>query len=386
MDTQQNADNQVTNSNFTYFAPAERDDINKVKNQVDTLLKSPDFLALINSIPIIFMILNSSRQIVFGNERLANFLKIPSDQVPIGMRPGEIFNCIHSHENKGGCGTSEACEMCGAVNAIVDGLKGITCANECRILIGDGTEALDLKVYASPYRINDEDYVIFSIEDTSSEKRRAVLERTFLHDIINTAGGLKGITQLLKESPEDFDEFKDIIFELSTTLIDEINAQRQLLAAENDDLAVNLSEVNSIHLINSVIDTYKNHSVAENKQITLHSEVNIVNFLTDEPLAKRVVGNMTKNALEASDNGQTVTINCKDTPDYIEILVHNETVMPREVKLQMFQRSFSTKGSGRGIGTYSMKLLMEKYLKGKISFTSEEGEGTTFTASFLKNN
>jgi sensor histidine kinase regulating citrate/malate metabolism len=54
--------------------------------------------------------------------------------------------------------------------------------------------------------------------------------------------------------------------------------------------------------------------------------------------------------------------------------------MPPEVQLQIFQRSFSTKGKGRGVGTYSMKLLTERYLGGKLAFTSAAGEGTTFTA------
>ena len=53
--------------------------------------------------------------------------------------------------------------------------------------------------------------------------------------------------------------------------------------------------------------------------------------------------------------------------------------MTREVQLGVFQRSLSTKGSGRGLGTYSMKLLTERYLKGHVSFTSTASGGTTFT-------
>jgi sensor histidine kinase regulating citrate/malate metabolism len=44
----------------------------------------------------------------------------------------------------------------------------------------------------------------------------------------------------------------------------------------------------------------------------------------------------------------------------------------------MFKRSFTTKGIGRGLGTYSMKLLGEKYLKGKVGFESSKQNGTTF--------
>lgn len=53
--------------------------------------------------------------------------------------------------------------------------------------------------------------------------------------------------------------------------------------------------------------------------------------------------------------------------------------MPQSVKDQIFNRSFSTKGAGRGVGTYSIKLLGERYLSGKVSFTSTPDEGTTFS-------
>jgi signal transduction histidine kinase len=56
--------------------------------------------------------------------------------------------------------------------------------------------------------------------------------------------------------------------------------------------------------------------------------------------------------------------------------------MPRHVQQQLFQRSFSTKGGGRGLGTYSIKLLSERYLKGDVSFVSSQAEGTTFTVRF----
>jgi signal transduction histidine kinase len=36
---------------------------------------------------------------------------------------------------------------------------------------------------------------------------------------------------------------------------------------------------------------------------------------------------------------------------------------------------------GRGIGTYSAKLITERYLGGSLSFTSSEDEGTTFAVT-----
>ncbi|MDX9871242.1 MAG: ATP-binding protein [Clostridia bacterium] len=58
--------------------------------------------------------------------------------------------------------------------------------------------------------------------------------------------------------------------------------------------------------------------------------------------------------------------------------MHNNQYIPREAQLQLFKRSYSSKGSGRGLGTYSMKLLGERYLGGYVHFISEVHNGTTF--------
>jgi signal transduction histidine kinase len=92
-----------------------------------------------------------------------------------------------------------------------------------------------------------------------------------------------------------------------------------------------------------------------------------------------------KNALEATSRGGVVTLSCVESGDDLLFSVHNPGVMPCDVQLQLFRRSFSTKdGSGRGMGTYSVKLFGEKYLKGKIAFKSRDPEGTTFTFTLPK--
>jgi signal transduction histidine kinase len=101
--------------------------------------------------------------------------------------------------------------------------------------------------------------------------------------------------------------------------------------------------------------------------------------VTDRALLGRVIGNMLKNALEASRPGEAVTAGCERQVGQVRFWVHNSAVMPRSTQLQLFQRSFSTKGAGRGLGTYSIKLLGERYLGGRVVFSSVEGQGTTFT-------
>jgi len=97
---------------------------------------------------------------------------------------------------------------------------------------------------------------------------------------------------------------------------------------------------------------------------------------------RRMIGNMAKNALEASQAGDVVRLKCEPVGDEIVFSVWNRHVIAPDAQLQIFNRSFSTKGQGRGLGTYSVKLLTERYLKGRVWFRSAEGEGTTFFAAY----
>jgi len=87
---------------------------------------------------------------------------------------------------------------------------------------------------------------------------------------------------------------------------------------------------------------------------------------------------MVKNALEASPEGYTVTLGVDKSTAGFNFWVHNATVISASYHQRIFQRDFSTKGSGRGLGTYSMKLL-GRFLSGDVSFESSPEGGTRFT-------
>jgi signal transduction histidine kinase len=123
---------------------------------------------------------------------------------------------------------------------------------------------------------------------------------------------------------------------------------------------------------------YTKHEVTGDKKIIISEEGEPFSIDTDPVLLRRILGNMTKNALEASESNGVVTLSAFQKGEKSTFSVHNNSYMEREVQLQVFNRSFSTKGKGRGIGTYSIKLFSEKYLKGKVYFDSSRKKGTTF--------
>ncbi len=367
---------------LTYFAAPEKEDEDVLARQQEALAADPLADRLLDSFPEPIMVLNSKRQIVRANEQTRKLLGKSEDQL-LGMRPGEAIDCSHALDGPGGCGTSRFCEHCGAVRAITNCLgTQVADVQECRIesrLTGEPV-SMDLRVSAAPLECGDENFTVFALRDITDEKRREVLERVFFHDILNTAGSLHAIIQILDQlHGAEKQELKQTIRNLSGQLVEEIQSHRDLLAAEKGQLAVAVHDVNVAELFDRVCTLYRRHSSGYQKQIVVSPIEGQPVIWTDGVLLGRVLGNLIKNALEGSRRGQTVTVAFENKKQPL-FTVHNSDVMPPAVQLQMFQRSFSTKeGKGRGIGSYSVKLLTEKYLHGKVWFVSRPPEGTTFS-------
>lgn len=330
----------------------------------------------------IVLIVNANRQIVFFNSVFPSLLNNDDPEKLYGLRPGEALGCIHACCDPGGCGTSRFCTQCGAVNSILSALNKQEDLRECRLLKDESVEALELLVRTTPLEIDGESFSIVAITDISHEKRRRVLERIFFHDILNTAAGLRVFAQMLNDEPDNWNaaDFRNSLLSGIEQLTDAIYSQKELLEAENNELEVKKQPVDPVVLARQTVETFK--ICFPRHRMVVHEPEQPVTFNTDPRLLNRVLGNMLLNAIEASSPEQTVSLAIRVGKDEVEFRVHNPTHVSRENKLQLFQRSFSTKGPGRGLGTYSMKLLTERYLNGWISVDSSPERGTTFSATY----
>lgn len=367
------------------FASADRLCREAIIEQHEMLINTPMIKNVIDSIPEIVMVINKQRQIVYANYSMIRFLNIENSDTVLGKRPGEVFECVHADEMPGGCGTSESCCVCGAVESLLEGQENGRSEKECRLTKKDGN-VLDLRVSSVLLKVNDKFFIVFTITDISNEKRRRILERIFLHDILNTAGGVYCWAELLKDAElEETREYSDMIIDLSGNLLDEIKAQKELTAAENNELKVRSETLNSKNILENFREFFKNQDIGKDKRILIDENSIEFVFNSDGILLKRIILNMLKNALEAVNPGDMIILSCNVNDEEIIFSVNNPGVMERKIQLQIFQRSFSTKGKGRGLGTYSIKLLTERYLKGKAYFTTSEEEGTTFYVSIPLN-
>jgi len=366
----------------TKFASAERSSEESVKSSNSSIEKIPYLNDIFCSLSFIFCILNENRQIVFTNDVLLKTLSIDDVSQLLGKRFGEAINCRFAQDESGGCGTTEHCQYCGAVNAMLQCQKtGLKTTSECRIrrLINGVENFLDVEVTATPFLHENLNFMIFSLVDITDRKRRAIIEKIFFHDILNVAAGLQGFFEIFDSIDEDEQQsFIKMGSSLCQQIIDEIGMQRLLTQAENQELVVNLQTLTSLAVIQQIAHELKFLEVAKGKNIVVSEDSIDQQFESDPVLLRRVLNNMVKNALEASTTGQTVTLAVTKSDQKLKFSVHNTKFIPHNIEIQVFMRSFSTKGTQRGLGTYSMKILGEQHLGGIVDFTTSETEGTTF--------
>ena len=199
--------------------------------------------------------------------------------------------------------------------------------------------------------------------------------------MLNTAQAVEGAAELIPvvDDDQEQDELARIISENARELVGEIQTQRDLLRAEDGTLQVPHVVELLFAIADRIADLYRRSCVGEGKTIVVEKATADDGLVTSPVHLGRCVSNLVKNALEASAAGDTVRIRVSSTDDAVTVDVHNRAVMPEAVQAQVFQRSFSTKAnSGRGLGTYSVRLLVTRYLGGVVSFESKAGEGTTF--------
>jgi len=381
--------NQRVMEDETYFAPAVRTTAEKILKEYELVGSQKFFTEIFGSMTGIGAVIDENRQIVYANDDFLTLLGINTLEPILGKRPGEVVSCIHSAEESSGCGTSLSCAYCGAVNAILDSQRtGMKSMKETRISTSvDGKlKSWDLNIISTPVILSGNQFYVLVLQDISDEKRRAVLERIFFHDLLNSLGGLNGLLTILKDgiNPEENSELINLSEETSRDIIEEILLHRQIRAAEIGDLKVNIELTNSFEIIDSAIRKIGFHEVGKNKRIIKAENSVKIDFETDKILLQRVIINLLKNALEATQNDGAVSAGIDDNGEKIRFWVKNDQLIARDIQMQLFQRSFSTKGDGRGIGTYSIKLLVENYLKGKVSFVSNETDGTVFSVELNK--
>lgn len=368
----------------TNFLPARRAHMETIEHQQAIVLRA-SFIDVLYDAPMLVLVVNDTRQIVWSN-RTARETSVPESA--LGLRPGEALGCIHASEAVGGCGTTALCAFCGTPPAIMKALAGATGTEPCAIerRIGDKKESLDLLLWSRPLDLEGQRFVIIFGYDVSVQTRHEALERVFYHDIGNTVAGIRAIIDLMSDDSQSTPGYLGLLRSATGQLMEEIESQRVIKAAEEGSLSIERTRVSLRATLERAIAFFEYSIFGKDIRIAVANTgglepVGDIEVVTDPIILRRVIINMLKNALEASGRNDTIRIWFTGDASTASVHVWNAAVLSAEAIAHLFQRSYSTKGHGRGFGTYSMRLLTERFLGGHIEFDSADGAGTRFTAT-----
>ncbi len=364
----------------TYFAPPERAHDDELVSEIDIVSKNPVMSGLLHSISGLLAVLDEHRQIIALNDSFLKMLGIDDSAKALGVRQGEVLQCIHADDEPAGCGTTKFCSTCGAAIAIVSSLEqNIPVERICALSANRNGKVVDiaLLVRSHPIKIDNKRFLLLFLQDITQQQQRAALERTFFHDVNNMLTMLLGASELLVE--EVHSELAKTIHQASIRLHKEIAVQRCLSQSESYTYQPMRHEIKIEEILAELQSFLVNHPAAQKKSIEFQENYPNITINTDSSLLSRVLCNMAINALEATGENGVVKIWLEYEDNLLSFCVWNAEEIPPQIANRIFQRNFSTKEqAGRGIGTFSMKLFGEKILGGQISFTSSKKNGTTF--------
>lgn len=335
---------------------------------------------LVESYPSMVFFINKNNQILHCNSSMLATLGLKSQEEVLGLLPGELLSCVNS-ETLEGCGNTDGCTYCGLFNSIIGSCKGENSDGECTMLTRSdhGVKAVNYSVRTVELHFENETFSVVYMKNISAQKYKEIMEQMFFHDLLNAVNGIIGATSLIINEPDtDVKELAEMALDRAFFMGREIKAQRLLMAAEDSTLTLEIVNVNTEALLKDISTIFSGSSFAENKKIVLKPDVAHTMIKTDKRILLRILENLVKNALEASMAGQEIILGSEESEKTVLFSVQNSAFIPENIQPRLFRRSFSTKGQGRGLGTYSVKMFTENYLRGRVGLNSSPQKGTTF--------
>ena len=236
----------------------------------------------------------------------------------------------------------------------------------------------DIRVSAQPLTVAGNELTMFSIIDTTQQNRTRLLERAFLHDLVNATGSIQMLIDLLTggTSRQERAEYINLLQVSVTRLLSEIYHEKMMLDSAGS-IPLKVHEI-----LTSLAQYYRDHNFGRNCRIEINeSTVESTARLVDQTQLIRVLDNMLRNATEASGHGGIVRLGCRQIGGELEFWVHNPNAISENVRAKIFHPSSSKDGRDRDVETQETKLFSE-LCGGTVAVSSDEKFGTTYSVRY----
>ena len=218
------------------------------------------------------------------------------------------------------------------------------------------------------------------------------------HEINNPLAAINGFAQGLKrrigklKNSMDAEQYYDFK-EYTETIIKECMRCRdivQTLLTFSRPTASSLAYINLNQCVTDTLFILKHHFKEQRKLIVNTSLQDDLPFiLGDESQLKQVIINLLTNAIDATSDGDSISITTQcATDETIELIIEDSGCgIPLEIQDKLFEPFFTTKPVGKGIGVgLSTCYSIVKNHHGEISVASAVDSGSTFRVTFPRIN
>jgi signal transduction histidine kinase len=217
-----------------------------------------------------------------------------------------------------------------------------------------------------------------------SEHAKSELVSIVSHELRTPLTSMLGFTSLLTRGELD-EESRQRYLEIIArqgqrlaTLLDDFLSVQQL---EDGRLELSVERVDLAELLRQQTELYSAHS--EDHELTLELDDVVLPVRGDEGRLAQVVGNLLSNAIKYSPDGGRVHVVADRAEGHVYVRVRDEGIgIPDEEQSRVFTKFFRGDAAARGIAGSGLGLAFARAVVeahgGRIGFTSEAGEGTTF--------
>lgn len=253
-----------------------------------------------------------------------------------------------------------------------------------KIVLNSASSEIEVLVEAYNNMIDQLEESAAKLAKSEREQAWREMAKQVAHEIKNPLTPMRLSVQSFERKFDVNDEkIKEKLAEYSQTLIQQIDVMSSIASAFSDFAKMPTQKRERIDIINVVkfaLDIFNEDFIT---YIPKEQEL-FANL--DKTQLIRIVTNLVKNALQASEKEENPFIEVKVSSENKNVKItvsDNGRGIAEDVKDLIFEPKFTTKSSGMGLGLPMIKNIIEAY-DGKISFTSEEGIGTVFTVFLPK--
>jgi PAS domain S-box-containing protein len=207
------------------------------------------------------------------------------------------------------------------------------------------------------------------------------------HDIRNPLQSITGELYLAKTTLESLPDnhAKDELIESIGYIDEQLVYVNKIVQDLQDYAKISKPQMQETDLELTIQDVLSSMTIPETIAASYDVQKGVPKINSDQLYLKRILTNLTSNAIQAMPNGGKIDITVKRRTKRIYITIKDTGEgIPDAVKEKLFTPLFTTKAKGQGFGLPVVKKLTEA-MNGTVTVESQVGKGTQFTVEFPLN-